>query len=109
MTAAFRRPPPKTPEVLENHLVSLAYDLAEKQLRDGTASPTTINHFLKLGSTRAELERAKLENETALLHTRTDAIKSQARTEEEYNRVIQALKMYGGNVTSEVEVDDYDD
>ena len=94
--AGRRRPPATTPEVLEHHLVSLAYDLAEKQLREGTASPTTINHFLKLGSTLADLEREKLEHENALLSARADSIDSQSRSEEKYNKVLEAIKMYNG-------------
>lgn len=97
MTKPFKKPPPTSPEMVENRLVSLAYDLAEKQLMAGTASPTTINHFLKLGSTRAELEKTKLENENALLHARTENLESQARSEEKYDAVIEAIKRYSGN------------
>ena len=96
MTTARRKPPPKTPDILENHLVSLAYDLAEKQLRAGTASPTTINHFLKLGSTLADLERQKLEHENHLLKARSESIEANARSEEKYNEVLRAIKMYNG-------------
>ena len=44
--------PALTPEARENQLVSLAVDLAEKQLREGTASSQVITHYLKLGSTK---------------------------------------------------------
>lgn len=108
MTRPFKRPPPTSPEAVENRLVSLAYDLAEKQLTEGTASPTTINHFLKLGSTRAELEKTKLENENALLHVRAENIASQARSEEKYDEVIQAIRRYSGHqVEDEEDSEDY--
>lgn len=36
--------PALTPEARENQLISLASDLAEKQLREGTASSQVITH-----------------------------------------------------------------
>ena len=56
-----RMRPALTPEARENQLVSLAVDLAEQQLRDGTASSQVITHYLKLGSTKERLEKEKLE------------------------------------------------
>ena len=53
--------PALTPEARENQLIYLATDLAEKQLREGTASSQVITHYLKLGSTKEKLEREKLE------------------------------------------------
>ena len=44
--------PALSPEARENQLVSLAVDLAEKQLLEGTASSQVITHYLKLGSTK---------------------------------------------------------
>ena len=46
-----------SPEAREQQLVAMATDLAEKQLRDGTASSQVITHYLKLGSTRERLEQ----------------------------------------------------
>lgn len=86
--------PALTPEAREQQLVSLAVDLAEQQLIDGTASSQVITHFLKLGSSRADLERAKLEHETKLLEAKTDAIQSQKNMEELYSQAIAALKSY---------------
>lgn len=87
--------PALTPEAREQQLVSLAVDLAEQQLIDGTASSQVITHFLKLGSSRADLERAKLEHETKLLEAKTEAIQSQKNMEELYSQAIAALKSYG--------------
>jgi len=55
--------PALSPEARENQLVSLAVDLAEKQLRDGTATSQVITHYLKLGSTKEKIEKEIL-NET---------------------------------------------
>ena len=41
-----------SPEARENQLIALAVDLAEQQLRDGTASSQVISHFLKMASTK---------------------------------------------------------
>lgn len=48
-TPRFERHQP--PEARENQLVSLAYDLAEQQLREGSASAMVITHLLKLRTT----------------------------------------------------------
>ena len=56
-----------SPEARENQLISLAVDLAEQQLRDGTASSQVISHFLKLASTKERLEREILEKHKDLI------------------------------------------
>ena len=88
--------PPLTPEARENQLVSLAVDLAEQQLRDGTASSQVITHYLKLGSTKERLEKEKLEEENKLLKARTEALRSTKRIEELYSEAISAMKRYSG-------------
>lgn len=80
----------------ENQLINKAVDLAEKQLMDGTASAQVITHFLKLGTSRALLEKAKLENENALLAAKTEAIQSHKRTEELYTNALKAMRSYSG-------------
>ena len=54
---ANNRRPALTPEARENQLISLAVDLAEKQLQEGTASSQVITHYLKLGSTKERIEK----------------------------------------------------
>lgn len=85
-----------TPEARENQLIALATDLAEKQLMEGTASSQVITHFLKLGTTKAELEKRKLENETELLEAKTEAMKSAQRVEELYAEALDAMRHYSG-------------
>ena len=48
--------PALTPEARENQLISLAVDLVEQRLIDGTASSQETTHFLKLGSMKNRLE-----------------------------------------------------
>ena len=88
--------PALTPEARENQLISLAVDLAEKQLQEGTASSQVITHYLKLGSGRERLEREKLEEENKLLKARTEQLQSMKRVEELYEEAIKAMKNYGG-------------
>ena len=95
------RRPGLTPESRENQLISLAVDLAEKQLQEGTASSQVIAHFLKLGSSRANLEREKLERENELLRAKTESIESSKDMIEMYNNAIKAMQRYSGNGGSE--------
>lgn len=77
-------------------MISLAMDLAEKQIRAGTASSQIVTHFLKAGMVREELERDKLRRENALLAAKADQIASQAGMEELYKGAIAAMREYGG-------------
>ena len=92
-----KRPPATTPEERENQLVSLAVDLAEKQLADGSAAPSVITHYLKLGTTREKLEKEKIAHENELLKAKRGAIESAARVEVLYQQALEAMRSYGGN------------
>lgn len=89
--------PALTPETKENQMISLAMDLAERQLIEGTASSQVINHFLKLGSTKERLEKEKLLEENKLLKAKTESLQSAKRVEELYADAIAAMKRYSGN------------
>lgn len=93
----FYRRPASTPEQRENQLISLAVSLAEQQLREGTASSQVLTHYLKLASTREQLEQTKLERENILLEAKTQQIDSQAKIEELYERAIQSMRTYSGD------------
>lgn len=92
-----------TPEGMENHLVSLAVDLAEKQLRDGTASAQVVTQLLKIASPRERLEREKLERENTLLRSRVEALESAQRMEELYAKAISSMRAYQGQPPEEDE------
>ena len=89
--------PPLTQEARETQLISLAMDLAEQRLRDGTASAQEITYYLRLGSQRDRLEREMLEAKNELLAAKTEAIKAAERTEELYAEAIKAFRLYGGD------------
>lgn len=85
-----------TPEGREQQLISLAVDVAERQMREGTASAQVISYYLKLGSSRERLEQQRLEQEVGLLKIKADAIASQKRVEELYEEALQAMRAYSG-------------
>lgn len=93
--------PALTPEEREQQLISLAYDRAEQQIRDGTASAQVLTHFLKRGTIEAELELEKLKKENALLEAKKVAIESSQRIEALYADAITAMKKYRGNSEDE--------
>lgn len=86
----------------------MAADLAERQMREGTASAQVITHFLKLGSTRERLEQQKMRYETELLQAKKEHMESNARQEELYKRALQAMSEYGGHGGVDFDEDDYD-
>lgn len=88
--------PAKTVEARENQLVSMAVDLAEKQLRDGTASSQVITHYLKLGSTKEKLEREILETQRDLMVAKTEALQSHKKTEALFTEALSAMRQYSG-------------
>jgi hypothetical protein len=90
------RPPATSFEGRENQMVSLAVELAERQLREGTASAQVISHYLKLGSTRERLEQERLEQENELLKARVEAMASAKRVEELYTQALNAMRSYAG-------------
>lgn len=96
--------PALTPEARENQLVALATDLAEKQLMEGTASSQVITHYLKLGSSKYKAERDKLQEEVQLLRAKTESLQSAQRSEEMFEKAIEAFKGY--RITSDEVIDD---
>lgn len=89
--------PALTPEARENQLIALAVDLVEQRLRDGTASSQETTHFLKLGSSRAKLERERLEVENKLIQAKADALESAKNIESLYKEAITAMRRYSGH------------
>lgn len=92
---------PISPEAKESQMISLAVDLAEKQLREGTASSQVITHFLKLATVKAQLEKEKIEQENELLRAKTKALQSAENVEQLYKDAISAMKRYSGSGDSD--------
>jgi len=96
--------PAFSPEARENQMISLAVDLAEKQLREGTASSQVITHFLKLASSKEKLEQEIMEKQRDLLEAKTQSIHSSKRVEELYSDALKAMKTYTGGGDSNEEI-----
>lgn len=96
--------PALTPEARENQLISLATDLVEKRLLEGTASSQETTHFLKLATAKARLEKEILEKQKELIVAKTENLQSQKKTEEMFAEAMKAFRNYSGQDTEE---DDY--
>lgn len=93
---------PETAEEAERSIIGAAMELAEKQIREGTASPAILLHFLKAGAIREQLEQEKLINETKLVQAKVSALESAVRTEELVSEALQAFRLYSGGSDAEL-------
>lgn len=91
-----RRRPAATPELREQEMIALAFDLVEKKMRDGSATAAETVHFLKLGSENAKLEREKLRLESQEKIARIEQMSRNDRVEELFENAIKAFKGYSG-------------
>jgi hypothetical protein len=96
-----RRSPARTSEARELELSSAAYDLAEKQINEGTASSQVLTHFLKAGSMRERLEQQRIEHEIELMSVKRENLEAQTRVEELYVHAIEAMRSYAGGESLE--------
>lgn len=103
-----RSRPATTPEGRESQLISQAYDLASRQLREGTAAAQVITHFLKAASTREKLEQERLQRENLLLAAKVEEIASRKSMEDLYSKALKAMSLYSGKDTED-EPEEYDD
>lgn len=102
--------PALTPEARENQLISLAIDLVEQRLLDGTASSQETTHFLKLASRKAKLEEERYRLENELIQAKTQNLRDQADMKTLYEDAIAAMRRYSGHGSAyEEEDEDYDE
>ena len=99
--------PAASVEARQNQLISLAVDLAEQQLLEGTASSQVITHYLKLGSTKERIEKEILEKQKDLIDAKTSSLKSGKRIEEMYESALKAMRNYSGYSDTGDDYDDY--
>lgn len=97
----------RTPEGRENRLISMALDLAEERLRNGTATAQEVVHFLKLGSEKSRVEVEKLELEKKLVEAKTENLRAQRDMATMFNEAMSAMKRYRGE--EDDESDEYDE
>lgn len=75
----------------------MAYDAAEEQILGGKATSQLLTHFLKLGSSREDLEKQRLMKENELLSAKVEELGSSKRTEELYREALKAMRSYSGH------------
>lgn len=93
--------PARTPDELENKLISLTYTVVEKQIREGKASSQVLSHFLKLGSKTERLQQEKMILEQQLLKARADQIVSSEKNGELLEKALRAFAGYRGEEVEE--------
>lgn len=91
-----RSRPATTPEDREDEMVSLAYDVAEEQMRMGNASSQVLTHFLKAGSTREMIEKVRLEGDVKLAQAKIEAMEAATKMDALYAEAIRAMSIYQG-------------
>ena len=96
--------PATTPEGRENQLIALAYDLVEQRIRQGTATSQETTHFLKLGSSREQLEQERLRHDNELTAAKIAEMDRAKVTEDLYREALNAMRTYSGH--DPVEYDD---
>lgn len=96
-TEEVRGRPAITPEERENELAAAAYDLAEEQIRQGTASSQVITHFLRMGSSRERMEQERMSHEMELMQVKREQLEGQKRIEELYLSALDAMRAYSGS------------
>lgn len=95
--AARNDRPALSVEERENQMIGYADEEAEKRIRSGKASDSLLLHYLKLGTSKIELEKAKLEAETALAEAKVESLRQAEETKEMYAEAIKAMRIYTGN------------
>lgn len=88
--------PPLDPEARESEMVSLAVNLAEQQLRDGTASSQVIVHYLKLATMREKLEREQMIEDIKLRRAKTEALNESKEYKTIVEEALKAMQNYKG-------------
>lgn len=85
----------------EKQLINMAMNLAEQQLRDGTASSQVISHFLKLATEKDQTELELLALQKELVKAKTEALEAAQRNEEMFAEAIRAMGIYSGEIEDE--------
>lgn len=87
----------------EKQIINKAMTLAEKQIEEGTASPSVINHFLKLGSSRDKYEKEILKAQAALQEAKAGDINSMKKAQIAAEEAVNAMKNYSGSTADDHE------
>lgn len=89
-------PPALTAEAREMQLVSLAYDLLEQRLRDGTATSQEVTTMIKYGTEKARLELDIMRSQRDLMDAKRESINAAIQTDETFKEAIRMMGIYSG-------------
>jgi len=92
----------RNPESRLNQLVSLAVDLVEQRLMDGTATSQETTTIIKYGTMKSQLETEMMTEQINLMKAKREAIESAKRSDEMYEKALEAMRAYNG-ITEEDE------
>lgn len=92
----------RNPESRLNQLVSLAVDLVERRLIEGTATSQETTTIIKYGTSKSKLETEIMEEQINLMKAKREAIESAKRSDEVYEKALAAMRAYNG-ITEEDE------
>ena len=95
--------PASSPKERENQLIAKAYDLAEKRIEEGTATSQEVCFFLKLGSSKEQLEQKLLDTEVELAKAKAQALRDTKDIKELYENAQKAILTYQGKDNGEGE------
>lgn len=108
-TSTRKRKKALSAEARESQIIALVIDKEEERIRSGKATSQELCYWMKLASSRdrEKLEREKLERENELLLAKVDALRTQQRTEEFYQEVLDAFMSYRGDTPDNDSDDEY--
>ena len=89
-----KRNPATSPQSQEQRCISLSYQLAEQMLEDGTAPPSIVAHFLKMGSSSQQIDTELKSNQAELAKSKAESITAAESNKEVAEKAIEALKGY---------------
>lgn len=90
----IKRSPATSPQSQEQRCISLSYQLAEQMLEDGTAPPSIVAHFLKMGSSSQQIDTELKSNQAVLAKSKAESITAAESNKEVAEKAIEALKGY---------------
>lgn len=78
----------------ERQIIASAYDLAEEQINNKSASAQVLTYFLKLGSEREKTERKLIEAREKLAMAKVTSIEKTDELAQLYENAIDAMRSY---------------
>lgn len=105
-TTKVKRRAARNPESRMNQLVSLAVDLVEQRLLNGTATSQETTTIIKYGTSKSKLETEMMEEQINLMKAKREAIEASKHSDEMYEKALNAMKAYNGMIEEDESYED---